>query len=152
MKRRWLTKTCSICNAKMQTSPELWTLPTGEAVEVDHERNPSAYVKTSVGEFEICEACYVGGLPTFFSANDLAEIHFQFGLDYNERGNYARARESIARARQTSETANILAALANAEDSLGHRDSAIAHYERALELEPEHFISRANLTKLRSEA
>lgn len=83
---------------------------------------------------------------------DLAEIHYQFGLDYNHRGNHACARESLEKARQSCETANILAALAYAEDYLGHKDSATAHYKRALELDPEHFISRQNLTKLLSEA
>jgi len=151
MKRRKVTNVCSVCGLAVPTSPESWTLPTGEAVEIDSCQIASAIVNTSVGELEVCEACYLSGLPPRFTSDDLAEIHYQFGLDYNARGNHSRARESLERALQGRETADILAALALAADYTGDSAIAINHYKRALELDPRHFISRENLKQLQKE-
>lgn len=101
--------------------------------------------ETSLGEFEICEDCYRRGLPSFFTPEDLAEIHYQFGLEYYHSKRYACCAESLAQARNLKETADIVATLASLEEALGHRDLAIAHYRRALEIDPRHFMSQHNL-------
>jgi len=140
---------CTLCKTPLpEATPEKWTTPTGEPLQVARSATPSAVAKTSVGEFEICEACYHRGLPTFFTPQDMAEVHYQFGLEYSQRGHFARSVESLSQARRISETADIMAALAHAEDGLGHRDVAIAHYRRALEIDPSHFMSRQNLQKI----
>jgi Tfp pilus assembly protein PilF len=81
-----------------------------------------------------------------------AEIHYQFGLEYSQRGQFARGAESLTQARRISETADIVAALAHAENELGHMDIAIAHYRRALEIDPSHFMSQQNLQRLHDSA
>ena len=140
---------CTLCKTQIpEAAPETWTTPTGEALQVARSATPSTVVETSVGEFEICEACYHRGLPTFFTSQDMAEVHYQFGLEYCHCGQFARSVESLTQARRISETADIVAALAHAEDGLGHRDVAIAHYRRALEIDPSHFMSRQNLQRI----
>lgn len=131
-----------------EAAPEPWTTPTGETLHVARSATPSALAETSVGEFEICEACYHRGLPSFFTPQDVAEIHYSFGLEYSHCGQFARSVESLTQARHISETADIVAALAHAEGALGHRDVAIAHYRRALEIDPSHFMSRHNLQRI----
>jgi tetratricopeptide (TPR) repeat protein len=140
---------CTLCKAQIpETAPESWTTPKGERVEVARSAVPSAVANTSVGEFEICESCYRRGLPSFFTPQDVAEIHYQFGLEYRDRAQLAQSIESLTQARRISETADIMAALAHAEDERGHRELAIAHYRRALEIDPTHSMSRQNLQKL----
>ena len=140
---------CTLCKTQIpEATPESWTTPTGEVLQVARSATPSAVAETSVGEFEICEACYRRGLPSFFTSQDVAKIHYQFGLEYSHCGQFARTVESLTKARHISETADIVAALAHAEDGLGHRDVAIAHYRRALEIDPSHFMSRQNLQRI----
>lgn len=128
-----------------EATPETWTTPAGELLQVARSAAPCAVAETSLGEFEICEVCYRRGLPSFFTPEDLAEIHYQFGLEYYHSKRYACSAESLARARNLTETADIVAACACLEQALGHRDVAIAHYRRALEIDPRHFISHHNL-------
>jgi len=140
---------CTLCKAKIPDAcPEEWVATDGQAVHVARSSIPCAVIETSVGEFEICEPCYQRSLPPFFTPQDLAEIHYQFGLEYRDRGQFARSVESLTHARRLSETADIVAALAHAESDLGHRELAIAHYRRALEIDPSHFMSRQNLQRL----
>jgi tetratricopeptide (TPR) repeat protein len=140
---------CTLCNAQIPDAPpEEWVAPDGQAVHVVRTAVPSVVIETSVGEFEICEACYQRSLPPFFTPQDLAEIHYQFGLEYRDRGQFTRSVESLTHARGLSETADIVAALAHAESELGHREIAIGHYRRALEIDPSHFMSRQNLQRL----
>ena len=144
---------CTLCKTHLPDAvPESWTTPRGEVVQVAQTAKPSAIADTSVGEFEICESCYRRGLPAFFTPQDLAEIHYQFGLEYTHRGQFDCGAESLTQARRISETADIVAALAHTEDKLGHRELAIAHYRRALEIDPSHFMSRQNLKRLHESA
>lgn len=140
---------CTLCKTPIPDAfSERWSTTDGKAVEVLRSAIPSAVVESSVGEFEICEPCYQRQLPSFFTPGDVAEIHYQFGLEYFERGLFARSIESLTLAGQISETADILAALARAEDALGHQERAVALYCRALEIDPSHFMSRENLKLL----
>jgi tetratricopeptide (TPR) repeat protein len=140
---------CTLCKLEIfNGSPEKWTTCDGQSVQIVLSAAPSASVDTSFGDFEICESCYHHGLPSFFTSQDLAGIHYQFGLEYHHRGLPAQSMESHSRALGLMETANIAAGLALAESELGHRELAIAHYRRALEIDPSHFMSQQNLQKL----
>src|SRR5688572_10385877 len=95
---------CTLCKTQIpETAPEPWTTPTGEVIEVDRSAVPSAVVDTSIGEFEICEACYHRDLPPFFTPQDVAAIHYQFGLEYRDHGQLDRSVESLTHARHSSE-------------------------------------------------
>jgi Tfp pilus assembly protein PilF len=107
-----------------------------------------ATVETSLGEIEICEQCHQQGLPSFFTPQDAAAIHYQFGLEYLHRRDFVRSIDALEQALLITEKADIFAALAHAESELGRRERAIAHYRRALEIDPSHFVSRHNLQRL----
>lgn len=146
---KWKCSNCTLCKTQLRdATTETWTTPNGEALQVAQSATLSAVAETSVGEFEICEACYRRGLPERFTPQDMAEIHYQFGLGYSHSGQFGRSAESLKQARHISETADIVAALARAEDALGHRDMAIVHYRRALEIDPSHFMSLQNLQRI----
>lgn len=140
---------CALCKTRSpEAEPESWTAPTGEVMQIAHTVEPCAVADTSVGELEICAACYHRGLPAFFSPEDLAEIHYEFGLEYLRRKQFGRSKESLLQARQILESADIIAALAYVEDALGHAEPAVAYYRHALELDPSHFMSQENLKNL----
>jgi len=140
---------CTLCKARIPDSPpEAWVASDGQVVHVARSAAVSALAETSIGEFEICGSCYRRGLPSFFTPQDLAEIHYQFGLEYSHREELDRSVESLSQARLLSETADIVAALAHVESKRGHREIAIAHYHRSLEIDPSHFMSRQNLQRI----
>ena len=140
---------CTLCKANLpEGSAEPWTLPTGEVIQVVRSAMPSVVADTSIGEFEVCDCCYRRGLPKFFTPQDVTEIHYQFGLDYQDRRQFAESVELLTQARHITETADIVAALAYSESELGHREVAITHYRRALEIDPSHFLSRENLKNI----
>ncbi len=143
--------TCTLCKQSIRTVPETWTLPSGEVIHVNRNPVPVACVSTSAGDIDICESCYLRGLPATFSTQVVASAHYEFGLAYRDLGRQMCSIESLKKALRLSETAAILAAIAYAEHQLGNRDSAIKHYEQALSLDPEYFISRENLKTMRGE-
>jgi tetratricopeptide (TPR) repeat protein len=137
---------CTLCKAILPAgSTETWKTEDGEAIEVARGLLVSAIIDTSLGEFEICEPCYSRKLPSFFTPQDIAEIHYQFGLEYRDRAKFTQSIESLRRALCILETADILAALAFAEDKAGHQQLAIGYYRRALQIEPLHFMAQQNL-------
>jgi len=130
-------------------TPEKWTTsPDGEVVEVTRSAIPSIVAHTSIGELEICETCYWHGLPSYLTSQDLAEIHYQFGLEYRDRQLFERSVECLTEGRRLSETADVVAALALSQSALGRDAIAAALYRRALELDPSHFIARENLKQI----
>src|SRR5579863_5200321 len=132
---------CTLCKIQIpDSSPESWTTQEGQVINIARSSMPSAVVETSLGEFEICEGCYKRGLPQFFTSLDLAGIHYEFGLEYRDRKQFAHSIESLKQALRISETPDILAALSRSETQRGHRELAISHYRRALEIDPTHFI------------
>jgi tetratricopeptide (TPR) repeat protein len=144
---------CTLCKTQIpETEGESWTTPKGEVIKVARNTLAAAVAETSLGEFEICESCYLRGLPAFFTPQDAAEIHYQFGLEYRDHGQLEQSVESLTQARRISETADIVAALAHTEDKRGHRELAITLYQRALEIDPTHFMSQQNLQRLNENA
>ena len=142
---------CTICKKDVPDSAsEAWTTPDGNVVHVARTADACALVNTSLGEFVICESCYRRGLPPFFTREDAAEIHYEFGLEYRDRRQFDLSVQSLTQACAISETADNVAALAYSENELGNRELAIAHYRRALEIDPSHFMSRENLRNMHS--
>jgi tetratricopeptide (TPR) repeat protein len=140
---------CTLCKSRLlDTGTKTWKLPDGQTVQLEHSSVAIAVATTTLGEFEICESCYRRGLPAFFTAQDLAEIHYQFGLEYRDLKQFSKSMEALSKARGLGETANIVAEIANAERALGNRDKAIDLYRRALELEPDHVMARQNLGRI----
>jgi len=113
---------------------------------------PLAKAETSFGQFEICETCYEQGLPVYFTQSDLAEIHYQFGLEYLHRDRSVESVDSLSRALQINESPDILAALGHAESKRGDQETAIAHYQRALEIDPSHATAKESLKSVMTEA
>ena|SRR5213594_4190215 len=138
---------CTLCKTE---SPEKPTEP--YALAAAKVAEPLAIAETSFGEFEICEACYRLGLPVYFTQSDLAEIHYQFGLEYLQRDQSSESVNALSRALQITESADILTALGHAESKRGDKETAIAHYHRALEIDPSNLAAKENLKNVMTEA
>ena len=140
---------CSICNSSLpEGEPEVWRTTEGDEIKISKHTFPSVVAETSLGEFTICEACYLKCLPTYFTPSDIASIHYEFGIEYGNAGDHERQIESLRKAQNIEETADILAMLAVAENACGRREKARLLYRKALLLEPEHFMARENLKNL----
>ncbi|MBX3742392.1 MAG: tetratricopeptide repeat protein [Akkermansiaceae bacterium] len=137
---------CGLCKSIIgEATPEVWIAPDDDQLLVNRSEKASALAETSVGEIMICEECYVRGLPTYFTPDDLMEIHHQFALDHMHRGEFLLAGESLRKALGQRETADIVSALALTESHLGGPEAAIPLCRRALEIDPGHFNSVRNL-------
>jgi tetratricopeptide (TPR) repeat protein len=140
---------CSLCGNDIPDGPDQhWTGPEGEKLSTGTTAQPSAVAETSVGELTICERC-LAALPSYLLPEDVYEIYYQFGLDYRDREMHERSADVLCKALSFQKTADVLAALAYEQDQLGHRDEAIRLYEEALQIEPEHFMSKENLKLIR---
>lgn len=140
---------CSLCRTELLPgSSELWTTEDGVSVDMANTAQPSASADTSLGPLDICEECYLHSLPAGLTEPDLAEIHFQFGLDYRDRGQLDLSIGALERAVQLNRGADALAELAAVYERKGLRQMAVQTYRRALDIDPQHFIATENLKVL----
>ncbi len=140
--------TCSLCRAEIPEAPaERWTTDDGESLVIDKTASPCAVIDTSVGEITVCDSCYALPLPDWLTAEDVREVHYQFGLEHSQRGEPRLAIACFERALTSDLSADVLAALGNAQNELGDSQNAASSYRRALELDPGHW-ARDNLNRL----
>lgn len=143
---------CSLCQNDILEGPGLeLTGPDGERLTMPETAEPSVVAETSVGELTICERCLTT-LPEYLLPEDLFEIYYEFGLEYGHREMHEQSANVLRTALSLQKTADALAALAVAEGYLGHTNEAVALYQHALQIEPDHFISKENLKLIKKEA
>lgn len=144
-------ESCSLCKKPIpEADSDAWLTEDGAHIDATKSAMPTALAETTLGEVVICEDCYRGRLPTYFTKEDLAQIHYQFGLEYHMLHDYEHSKKSLTRSLELVESADVLAALASTESASGHIEAARTLYLRALKIQPAHFMSTENLKNLRS--
>ena len=139
---------CSLCKKSFgEENNSTWVNQNGDELKISETVEPTISADTSIGELSICEPCY-HSLPSYFTQRDLYEIHYQFGLVFNEREQYELGVQALKRAISINTTANSLAALGYAQHYLGLTTEAISTYKKALEIEPENEIAKSNLKNI----
>jgi tetratricopeptide (TPR) repeat protein len=94
--------------------------------------------------------CYrQGKLNAVLNKEQLAEALYQFGLGFNHARRFDDAKAALEKSLSIRETADSLAALGYVEDALDHKEAAMDLYQRALAIEPGHFMATENLRNLR---
>jgi hypothetical protein len=106
-------KRCSICGNQIEhTTPEKWEDPDGDVIEISRSKDASALLETSSGKYYICWSCYPERVVNHFSGKELAELHYQFGLDLNQRGDKSNTMICFQRSLEIERRAEVLASLA----------------------------------------
>jgi len=137
---------CSFCNKRLvATASEKWLATSGELIAVPKSEILYIFAETSKGEVCLCEECYKKESLDDFNADDLAEIHYQFGLEYRESGCSSKSVDALHRALKFRKTADMLAAIALSYGDIGDHKLECEFYRQALVLDPRHFAASENL-------
>ncbi len=141
---------CFICERLLlATASEKWRASSGELIAV--QKSEQAYVmikaeKTGV-DICVCEDCYKKNLFNRFSNEEIAEIHYQFGLEYRESGFHNDSIDALHRGLQLKPSADMLAAIALGYGQLGDYKLEHEFYRQALELDQKHEVACRNIKK-----
>jgi tetratricopeptide (TPR) repeat protein len=142
---------CSFCKKHLPSDiSSKWISQDGVTLNVGGCSLPYVIAVTTLGELSVCEECYTS-LPDYLTQEDLAEIHYQFGLEYRDRGNHQRSLDSCKRSIALTRTPKVLSAIGDAHRCLGNRNEAIDAYRKALELDPSESMAKNNLARLMSD-
>ena len=105
-------------------------------------------VHSSVGTLWICGTCYDKNVFRGLRAEDRAKIHYSMGLEYCHLDQYQKSISALTKALKLKKSADILASLAVNYSETGDIERAHKLYHQALQLDPDHFMSRENLKVL----
>jgi len=140
---------CGLCGTFYEyRKTETWTKGDVEC-DIAECEVAFAIVQRDRKEILICETCYIEGrMEPVLSRSQLRGAFYQFGLEFSKAGEFDKARSALMKSLEVEETADSVAALAYVEEALGHRMKAVTLYQKALAIQPEHFMAKANLKKL----
>ena len=137
---------CAFCETIFEPSEfQHWVSSEGETVVVPSSDRIYVLAELDRGETCICEACYRARAFLPASDEELLDVHYQFGLTYNDAGDQRSAVQAFKAALAIRETADILAGLARSHGELGEPEEEIGLLRRAVALQPGHF-AECNLT------
>ena len=137
---------CSFCRERLiATTSEKWRASSGELVAVPKSESLYIFASTSRGEICLCEKCYKKGIFGDLNQHELAEVHYQFGLEYREVGRMSDSVDALHRGLRCKQTSDMLAAIAISYGELGEHTLEQEFYRQALALDPSHFVASENL-------
>lgn len=140
---------CSVCGrSDFGDLTERWNLSSGEALLVPSSAILSIEDPRSDSDEVLCERCYAEKRFPFYRDDELYEMHMEFGHVYYQAKKYQDAANAFQRAIEVRCTAHSLAHLALCRNMQGDKKGAIILYQLALDLDPDHFISKRNLANL----
>ena len=141
---------CSLCGKPHSpTISEKWYTEGGELIEVPISELPYALLDTAKGKVCICEECYKKGNFKGWKVDKLAELHEQFGQEYQKLGCFSESIDALQSGLRIKKTADLLNALALTYSEMGEYELERKCYLQALELEPNHFAARVNLKNMK---
>jgi tetratricopeptide (TPR) repeat protein len=137
---------CSFCGKPfVATGSEKWRAPSGELIAIPTSDIAYTLSDTSKGEVYICEECYKKSDFKDLTSDDIAEIHYQFGLEYLASKQFSESVDALHQSLRLKVSPDTLASIARSYDELGATKLAIEFYQQALAIDPKHFMSRENL-------
>ena len=140
------TDCCAICNAQLGPYEfELWEGSDGSEIRVPLYKIPYVLVQLGDDEDFVCEGCYEREFYTRYSIEEKFQLHFEFGLEYANFGNFQKSIECLGRASDIQRTAEVLIALARAYGSSGDSSQEVNYLRQAVDLNPTHLVAVHNL-------
>ena len=140
---------CDFCGRILEEiGTETWRMDDGEEVFVPTSTEQYIIANTSRGELAVCSDCYKkkSGFAALTSG-DMAEIHYEFGLEFLGKEMIEEAKRSLDQALEFSDEARIFAALGSCFEKSSRIDQAKVYWKRALTLDPNCAEARLNLDR-----
>jgi tetratricopeptide (TPR) repeat protein len=139
---------CSYCKCPHEAgSLENWHTEEG-TVRLFISRTALTCVDSREGELWICQECYDKGVFGGLNSSDIAEVHYQMGLVLSSLSEHVASIRCFEQALHYRPNADTEASLALSYSRIGQIDDAKHHYQRALDLDPGHFMARENLGRI----
>lgn len=140
---------CSICGIVIPESLDgrmvTYTGDEGINMSIPYDSTVSILWPREHDQIWICERCYPHAVSNRFHGSDLAEVHYLFGLEYQEKKVRRLAKTCFRRALAIVRKADYLAALGTLADT---RLEKIRLYREALLLDPQCIVASLNLATL----
>ncbi len=141
--------TCYFCGDHEPLNEfEEWSSDDGTSIRLPKSTAAWTVVDSSVGKLWICGTCYDKNVFRGLRAEDRAKIHYSMGLEYGHLDQYQKSISALTKALKLKKSADILAQLALNYSNTGDIKRAYKLYHQALQLDPDHFMSRENLKNL----
>lgn len=142
---------CDICRRELETNNPADCDPDADAASLAAGYTPCAMIESRRGPLFVCETCYRQGDLSRYSSEDLYDLHYAFGVEYQALGRNQDALVALQKATGIDETADVLVMTATLYGQLGQTDREVALYQRALQLDLKDLLARRGLaTALRS--
>lgn len=143
---------CALCGREDVTddnSITRWTTEDGYSVDISASLYVFALAETSLGRIYICEHCYSDYHFREFTKQDMAEIHYQFGLEYGMIDDYKKSLYSLLKSMEIkNDCPKILASVGYCYNKLGDKEKSREYYFKALSIDPNNFMANENLKQL----
>ena len=140
---------CCICAKVIVESLDgraiTYTSEDGVKISVPYDSTISILWPRTNGQLWVCEQCYPEAVAARFQGIDLAEVHYFFGLEYQEKKLFDLAKMCFIRALAIEKKAAYLAALATLP---GERLEKIRLNREALSLDSNCIVASLNLANL----
>jgi len=145
-----LSEICDLCRREIQENQqEVWTTDVGEKFVIPCSDELWIEATTINGDIVICLDCYRNKSLESFSAVELAEIHYEFGLEFFGKGKIQTAKNCFETALAYKVEPRSLAALGNCFEKLDDLGEAKHFWSRALAVDPVCLEARLNLERFR---
>lgn len=106
---------------------------------------PYVLVELPRGETFICENCYENSVFNRFGIEEKFQIHYEFGLEYANFGDFEMSRRCLEQAAKINRSADVLVSLARAYGACGDTEKEIRLLQEAYKNNREHIVSIHNL-------
>jgi len=131
---------CAACGKSQEpTGSERWTGAAGEVVMLPTFDEVWAVGETVSGDdLTLCEGCYKRGEYGTANPEDIAALHFSFGLEYLQEEDYEASADALHKALALKRTGDTLYHLAVVYGHLGNPSLEAELYRQVLAVNPQH--------------
>jgi len=144
--------TCLICKKKVEnTFSEKWQSSWGKLFSVEKSNLLYALIVMNGVDACICEDCYKENRWRDICNIDAPELHYQFALEYRDKGLYGDALAALNSIDVSSRGADIWAAFGYIYGKMGKKEMELYSYEEALKKDPLHANSIENIETIKKE-
>jgi tetratricopeptide (TPR) repeat protein len=143
---------CALCGREDLPDNEnvtRWTTEEGYFVDIPASVHVFALAGTSLGRLFICEHCYSNYHFHEFTKKDMAEVHYQFGLEYCNIDDYDKSLCSLLKSLDIDyNNPDVLSSVGYCYKNLGNKEKSKEFYRKALLIDPDHFMASENIKRL----
>jgi len=135
---------CSICNKTyLPDKSSTWVDSEGREVRVPEWTIVLALVESEGIEYTVCEACYPEKALAVIPTTLIHDLHYQFGLEYQARGDWTdKSKSCFLRALAIKRSAEALTGLAQ---TIQDKTQSLSLLKEAVEIAPDDSFAKSVL-------